>query len=132
MKTRVTKLELLGVRYTRALSHHCRPYETLDGYIAKAAVLKTTAERREILKRVGIPAIRCNMMEEVLKDPRMTITKFFQDVEYPDGEIYRSMRHPVQYSEAPAEIYRHPPKLGGGNAEVRAALGVGTDTGECA
>jgi uncharacterized protein (TIGR00369 family) len=94
-------------------------------YIAKAAVSKTTAEWLSLLQKADIPAIRCNSLREVLNDEHLVATGFFQQVEHPEGGPYLAMRHPVRYSETPAEIYRHAPRVGEHDAEIRARFGGG-------
>lgn len=89
-------------------------------YIGLAALTKTTEEWLELLHREDIPSIRANSLEEVLEDPHLKATGFFRDVEYPGGFTYKSMRHPVRYSATPAETYRHPPRFGEHDDEVRA------------
>jgi crotonobetainyl-CoA:carnitine CoA-transferase CaiB-like acyl-CoA transferase len=92
-------------------------------HIGKAAVSKTTAEWLAILQKADIPAIRCNRLDEVLTDEHMLATGFFQQLEHPDGGAYIAMKHPVSYSESPAELYRHPPRVGEHDEEIRSCFG---------
>lgn len=89
-------------------------------YIEQAAATKTTGEWLDLLTREDIPAIRCNTLEDVLTDAHLTASGFFQQFEHPEGGAYRAMRHPVRYAATPAEIYRHPPRFGEHDDEIRA------------
>jgi crotonobetainyl-CoA:carnitine CoA-transferase CaiB-like acyl-CoA transferase len=97
----------------------------LYGYIRRAARTKTTDEWLEILAREDIPAMRCNSLEQLLQDPHLESVGFFRSLEHPTGGRYRAMRHPIKFSATPAEIYRHPPRVGEHNAELLTSLRLG-------
>jgi crotonobetainyl-CoA:carnitine CoA-transferase CaiB-like acyl-CoA transferase len=81
---------------------------------------KTTAEWMEILERGKVAAMRAATLEEVLADPHLNESGFFQIREHPTEGRYRAMSHPVTFHGAPATIERDAPRLNQDEAYVRA------------
>jgi crotonobetainyl-CoA:carnitine CoA-transferase CaiB-like acyl-CoA transferase len=48
---------------------------------------------------------------------------FFEERPVAGSAHYRSMRHPVHYSETPASYFAEPPSLDADGDEIREALG---------
>jgi crotonobetainyl-CoA:carnitine CoA-transferase CaiB-like acyl-CoA transferase len=89
---------------------------------------RTTDEWLDILERAGVPAMRAATLEEVLHDPHLNESGFFQVREHPTEGAYRTMAHPVAFHGAPASIRLDPPRLNQDEAYVRAlALGKAPD-----
>jgi crotonobetainyl-CoA:carnitine CoA-transferase CaiB-like acyl-CoA transferase len=87
---------------------------------------RTTAEWMEILERAGVPCMKASTLQEVLEDPHLNESGFFQVREHPTEGAYRAMAHPVTFHGAPAAIERDAPALNADEAYVRAlALGEG-------
>lgn len=81
---------------------------------------KTTEEWLEICERARVPAMRASTLEEVVKDPHLNESGFFQVREHPTEGAYRAMAHPVTFHGAPARIERDAPRLNQDEAYVRA------------
>ena len=83
---------------------------------------RTTDEWLELLKPLQIPVVRMNRLDDLMDDPHLKAVGLFQRHEHPDAGPYNVMRPPVKYSRTPANIRRHPPKLGQHTDEVLAEI----------
>lgn len=92
--------------------------EDLYGLLAEAIATKSTAEWLDLLEHHDIPAMRVNRLDEVVDDPHLVATGFFEWRTHPSEGRYQSMRQPVRFSATPASIRRHPPLLGEHTVEV--------------
>lgn len=90
----------------------------LYGLIEEIASTKTSEEWLTLLDEHNVPAMRYNRMPEVLTDPHLQQSGFWEERESEAAGKYRSISHPVHYSKSPANIYADPPTLGADNAEV--------------
>jgi crotonobetainyl-CoA:carnitine CoA-transferase CaiB-like acyl-CoA transferase len=61
-------------------------------------------------------------LEEVIEDPHLVQTDFFQRRHHQSEGEYISLKHPVRFSETPATIRRDAPLLGEHTGEVLAEL----------
>jgi crotonobetainyl-CoA:carnitine CoA-transferase CaiB-like acyl-CoA transferase len=85
---------------------------------------RTTDEWLALLKPLQIPVVRMNRLDDLLDDPHLAAVGFFQRHAHPEAGPYVVMRPPVKYSATPANIRRHPPRLGEHTAEVLAEVGA--------
>ena len=97
----------------------------LYALIEEVAATKTTDDWLELLDKEQIPAMRFNKMIDVLSDPHLEAAGFFETRTHPQAGDYRSMKHPVVFSETPASVRRDPPTLGADTETVLASLGLG-------
>ena len=96
--------------------------QELYGMIEQAAATKTTQEWLDILKPLSIPVVKTNTLDELPDDPHLKAVGFFEDYEHPELGGYRLMKPPVKFSKSPANIRRHPPKLGEHTDEILADI----------
>lgn len=113
----------------RFSTYAARTENTTELYaiIGEVALTKTTEEWLQLLDDANIPAMKFNEMTDVLTDPHLVGVDFFQTREHKDAGPYRAMKHPVLFSETPAEIALDPPTLGADTEAVLASLGLGED-----
>ena len=110
----------------RFSTHTARTEHTTELYalIEQVAATKTTGEWLDLLDAANIPAMRYNTMDAVLEDPHLATVGFFGEREHGAIGRYRSMRHPVHFSETPASVRTEPPRLGEDTETVLASLGL--------
>jgi len=99
-------------------------YDELYGIVSTQLALRTTAEWHEILDRVDIPNGTLHSLQELLQDPYLAETGFFQKYEHPTEGTVVTTAVPTQFSATPAGLHRPPPLLGEHTAEVLGELGL--------
>lgn len=110
----------------RFSSYEARTENIGDLYaiIGEVALLKTTDEWLTLLDEANIPAMRYNQMADVITDPHLKAVGFFEEASHKDAGAYRRMRHPVVFSETPANIRIDAPRHGADTEDVLASLGL--------
>jgi crotonobetainyl-CoA:carnitine CoA-transferase CaiB-like acyl-CoA transferase len=73
---------------------------------------RTTAEWLALLKPLQIPVVKMNRLDDLMDDPHLDAVGLFETYSHPDAGNYVAMRPPVKFSATPANIRRHPPRLG--------------------
>ncbi|MEH6809484.1 MAG: CoA transferase [Hyphomonas oceanitis] len=96
----------------------------LYALIEEVAATKTTDEWLVLLDAANIPAMRYNTMEAVLTDPHLQQVGFFEERIHAVAGAYRSMKHPVKFSDSPASTRIDPPCLGADTETILESLGL--------
>ncbi|MBS0408509.1 MAG: CoA transferase [Proteobacteria bacterium] len=99
-----------------------RHIRELYGLVDQVTRTKTTDEWLAVLKPLSIPVVRMNRLDELMSDPHLVATELFQRFVHPELGPYYNLRPPVNYAATPANIRRHPPRLGEHTDEVLAEL----------
>ena len=86
---------------------------------------RTTDEWLALLKPLQIPVVRMNRFDDLFDDPHLEAVGFFERHQHPEAGPYIALRPPVNYSASPANIRRHPPRLGQHTDEVLAEIEAG-------
>ncbi|MFN7054884.1 CaiB/BaiF CoA transferase family protein [Hyphomonas sp.] len=97
----------------------------LYALIEEVTATRTTEEWLDLMDKADIPAMRYNDLADVLTDPHLAATGFFQQAEHPEAGPYRTMRHPVHFSATPARLETPPPRPGADNETILESLGLG-------
>jgi crotonobetainyl-CoA:carnitine CoA-transferase CaiB-like acyl-CoA transferase len=95
--------------------------------IGEQLKLRTKDEWVELLGGEDIPFAVVNSLEELVDDPHLAGTGFWQlvdDPDDPDGGRLRFPRSPFDYSASPTALRRLPPRLGADTAGVLGELGL--------
>lgn len=82
--------------------------------MAACMTAKPTAEWLALLQQLDIPCAPVNTMEDLLDDPHLKATGFFQTVDHPTEGRLRHVRAPVSFSATPCDMPGPAPALGGG------------------
>jgi len=93
-------------------------YHALYGLIEDITRTKPTAEWLALLKPLHIPVTKTNRLDDLMEDPHLKAVGFFERYEHPDAGPYFNMKPPLKFSRTPANVRRHPPRLGEHTAEV--------------
>ena len=96
-------------------------YHALYGLIEDITRTKTTADWLAILKPLHIPVTKTNRLDDLMDDPHLKAVGFFERYEHPEAGAYYNMKPPLKFSKTPANVRRHPPRLGEHTAEITAA-----------
>jgi crotonobetainyl-CoA:carnitine CoA-transferase CaiB-like acyl-CoA transferase len=92
-------------------------------FVAEQLETRTSAEWLDALTSADIPVMPLNTLEDLLDDPHLNATGFFEKVEHPSEGTIRTMRVPSRWSEAPPTDSRPAPRLGEHSAQVLRELG---------
>jgi crotonobetainyl-CoA:carnitine CoA-transferase CaiB-like acyl-CoA transferase len=95
----------------------------LYGLVETVTGTKTTDEWLALLKPLSIPVVRTNRLDDLESDPHLEAVGLFEEYDLPDVGPYKALRPPVKFHGSPANIRRHPPRLGQHTAEVLAEIG---------
>jgi crotonobetainyl-CoA:carnitine CoA-transferase CaiB-like acyl-CoA transferase len=90
----------------------------LYGKVDEVTVTKTTDEWLALLKPLQIPVVKMNTLDDLLTDPHLDAVGFFQRYEHPEAGAYLGIKPPIKYSATPANVRRHPPRMGEHTAEI--------------
>jgi crotonobetainyl-CoA:carnitine CoA-transferase CaiB-like acyl-CoA transferase len=103
----------------RARAAHVRELYALVDDIIRT---RTTDEWLALLKPLQIPAVKMNRLDDLQNDPHLEAVGLFERYEHPEAGPYVSLRSPINFSATPANIRRHPPRLGEHTDEILAEL----------
>jgi formyl-CoA transferase len=82
----------------------------------------------EQLDRQNIPCMRVNRLEDLMDDPHLKQSGFFEERDHPTEARYVTLKHPVRFSRCETPFRLHAPRLGADGREVLAEIGIDSDT----
>ncbi|MEM9256873.1 MAG: CoA transferase [Pseudomonadota bacterium] len=74
----------------------------------------------------GVPFGPVKTIREFAEDPQAQHNRTLFDAEHPEAGTMRYIRHPGHFSETPAALYRHPPRLGEHTRDILDEAGYST------
>jgi crotonobetainyl-CoA:carnitine CoA-transferase CaiB-like acyl-CoA transferase len=92
----------------------------LYGLVEEVTRTRTTAEWLALLKPLNIPVVKMNRLDDLPHDEHLDAVGLFERYRHPVAGNYLSLRPPVRYSVTPANVRRHPPRLGEHTQEILA------------
>lgn len=104
--------------YAARAKHTRELYALVD----KVTATRTTEEWIALLKPLSIPVQKTNRLDDLPEDPHLQAVGFFERYDHPHAGPYNAMKPPVKFARTPANIRRHPPRLGEHTAEVLAEV----------
>lgn len=84
---------------------------------------RTTAEWLELMDKADIPSMPMHDMEDLLEDPHLVATDFFQKVKHPSEGELRTMRLPARWSGTPTVTERLAPRCGADGKNILTEAG---------
>jgi crotonobetainyl-CoA:carnitine CoA-transferase CaiB-like acyl-CoA transferase len=97
--------------------------DSLYAIIAEVAPARPTAEWLDLLRAADIPCARVNSVGELLQDPHLVATGFFQEYEHPTEGRLRAPRSPFRWHHGTETADRHAPRPGGDSRAVLTEAG---------
>jgi crotonobetainyl-CoA:carnitine CoA-transferase CaiB-like acyl-CoA transferase len=90
----------------------------------KILATKTTQEWLDLFSDTRVPVIVVNSLEDLFTDPHLEAVNFWTLFEHPSEGMLKLPGFPARFSETPASIRRHPPKLGEHSIEILKEAGL--------
>lgn len=94
----------------------------LYAMVEEVTATKTTDEWLTLFKGLSIPVQKTNRFEDLESDPHLEAVGLFERYDHPHLGPYKAIRPPVKFEKTPANIRRHPPRLGEQTEEVFAEV----------
>jgi crotonobetainyl-CoA:carnitine CoA-transferase CaiB-like acyl-CoA transferase len=88
------------------------------GELSRIFETRTSAEWTRLLKAADVPVMPVNDLHDLLVDPHLVATGFFETVEHPSEGAIRTMRVAAAWSESEPAPARLAPRLGEQSIEV--------------
>ncbi len=104
-------------------SHLAELYDLLGEEFAKW----NTADIIKCLRDKDVPFAPVNSVADFIADPQVVHNRIVFDDDDPQAGAARYIAHPSHYSETPATLRRHPPRLGEHTEEVLREAGLDAD-----
>jgi crotonobetainyl-CoA:carnitine CoA-transferase CaiB-like acyl-CoA transferase len=115
--------ELINDERFATTAGRVRHYDELYGIVGQQLKLRTTNEWRQVLTEVDIPNGPLLSLTELMTDPYLEKTQFFQRYEHPSEGPAITTSVPTHFSRTPGGFRLPPPRLGEHSAEVLQPLG---------
>lgn len=100
-----------------------------ESYAATGNIIatKTRQEWLDLLGETNVPMMVVNSLDDLITDPHLKATGFWQEVEHPEEGKIRMSSPPMNLSKTPASIRRLAPRLGQHSVEIMREAGIAED-----
>jgi crotonobetainyl-CoA:carnitine CoA-transferase CaiB-like acyl-CoA transferase len=92
--------------------------EQVGAFLAASLPARTTAEWMDLFAVADIPASPVNSLEDLLADPHLQATGFWEELVHPTEGLLRVAKPPGTWSRTQPDVRRLAPNLGEHSAEV--------------
>ena len=102
-----------------------RHVATLYAMISEIMPARTTSEWLSLLREADIPVAPVNSLEDLLHEPHLVATGFFETYDHPSEGRLRTTAVPARFSCTPGQALRRPPpRLGAHTREILVEAGL--------
>lgn len=124
----VGREELLSDPRFKTLADRVHHIDDTYSTTAEIMATRTTREWLELFRGTSIPTQAVNTLEDLVTDPHLQATGFWQEVQHPSEGPLRMPGFPVAFGGSSVDITRrHAPQLGEHTREVLCEAGLRTD-----
>lgn len=90
--------------------------------LAEMTPNRSTEDWLERFRAARIPCMAVTDMDDILRDPHLNATGFFQKTEHPSEGAYFQIRAPIRFEKWPSGERPHAPQLGEHSEEIKQEL----------
>ena len=114
----------------RFLNMRLRLQNINESYKATGEIIvtKTRQEWLDLLGNTKVPMMVVNTLDDLIDDPHLVETGFWQEFDHPTEGRVRMSKPPINFSKTPAEIRILAPRLGENSVEVLKEAGLADGT----
>jgi crotonobetainyl-CoA:carnitine CoA-transferase CaiB-like acyl-CoA transferase len=105
------------------ISERTKRIDELYDFVARTIETRTTEEWLSILDAADVPAMPMLSVDELVDDPHLVATGFFQKIDHSSEGSLRLLSDGTQWSRTPPTMRLQPPRLGEHSADVLASIG---------
>ena len=89
---------------------------------------RTRQQWLDLLGDTNVPMMVVNSLDELIDDPQLVASGFWEEADHPTEGRLRMGRSPLNFSKTPASIRRLPPQLGEHSVEVLREAGLSQES----
>jgi crotonobetainyl-CoA:carnitine CoA-transferase CaiB-like acyl-CoA transferase len=101
-----------------------------ETYAATGDIIATRSRQEwvDLLGETNVPMMVVNGLDDLIDDPHLKATGFWQEFDHPEEGRIRMSSPPMNFSETPASIRRMAPRLGQHSVEILREAGLSDET----
>jgi crotonobetainyl-CoA:carnitine CoA-transferase CaiB-like acyl-CoA transferase len=119
--------ELIAEPTFRTLADRVRNIDATYSKTGEIMATRTTKEWLQVFEGSGVPLTVVNTLEDLMSDPHLVETGFWQFTDHPTEGRLRMPAFPVNFGGTPVENRRHAPRLGEHTEDVLREAGLSAE-----
>lgn len=120
------RTDLLNDERFQVLADRVQHIDSLYAVVEQEAPRHSNDEWQRFCHKASIPCMPVQSLDGVLTDEHLNAVGMFLSEDHPSEGPYKVVRSPVQF-EAPFQVRRHAPQLGGNTLELLGEIGYSSE-----
>ncbi|MBT3658691.1 MAG: CoA transferase [Rhodospirillaceae bacterium] len=118
--------DLASAEWVSDVTQRSARFEELYDLIADVTPTRTTDEWIEALRRIDIPAMPVNQLDDLLRDPQLAASGLFETYEHPTEGTLHGVTSPIKFSDMD-RVPGFAPALGADTRDVLSEIGYNNE-----